>query len=192
MRSENVAKKASYNKFCEKLRTYTMKEFRGGEYVIDVTKDPNDDTLKSFATPKKPIDPTAAEENSDIEVEIKKEEVKEYVKQLTRIKSNLKKMYVLVFGNSTDGVQTMLKVDKVFEAKSKKFNCSWILLKTITSGLDTKVNLRVSLHTAIMNVMLLRQFGDESNKAYLTRFKYMVKTLTLAGGDHVLASPTIL
>ena len=65
-------------------------------------------------------------------------------------------------------------------------------MKSITSGLDTKVNLRVSLHTAIMNFMSLRQYSDESNDTYLTRFKSVVETLKLAGGEHILVSPKIM
>ena len=31
----------------------------------------------------------------------------------------------------------------------------------------------------ILNIMLLRQFSDESNDAYLTRFKSMIETLKI-------------
>ena len=65
-------------------------------------------------------------------------------------------------------------------------------MKSITSGLDTKVKLRVSLHTAIMSYMLLRQYNDESNVTYLTRFKSVVETLKVAGGEHILVSPKIM
>ena len=63
---------------------------------------------------------------------------------------------------------------------------------TIVSGLDTKVNLRVSLHDVIINFMLLKQFGNETNKAYHSRFKSMLETLKIAGGKHILISPEML
>ena len=52
----------------------------------------------------------------------------------------------------------------------------------IVSGLDTKVNLRVALHDAIMNYILLKQYVHKTNNAHLTRFKFMVETLRIAGG----------
>ena len=88
----------------------------------------------------------------------------------------------------------MLMGDKDYEVKSKEKDCGWILIKikTITSGLDTNVNLRVSLHSALLNFTLLRQFNDETNDAYLTRFKSMIETLKIAGGEHMLVSPTLM
>ena len=53
----------------------------------------------------------------------------------------------------------------------------------IVSGIVTNVNLRVSLHDVLINFMLLKQFGNESNEAYHTRFKSIVETLKIAGGD---------
>ena len=52
----------------------------------------------------------------------------------------------------------------------------------IVSGLDTNVNLQVLLHAAMLNYMLLKQFPNETNDAYLTRFKSMIETLKIAGG----------
>ena len=40
--------------------------------------------------------------------------------------------------------------------------------------------------------MLLRQFSDESNDAYLTRFMSMTETLKILGGEHILVSPTLM
>ena len=127
-------------------------------------------------------------------MEIRKEEIKEYVKDLKTIKSNLKKIYTIVFGNCTDGVKTMLKADKEFASKSKTFDHAWIIekVKTIVLGLDTKVNKRVTMHSAMMSFMLMKQYDNEANDAYLTRFKSMIQTLKIAGGEHVLVSKVML
>ena len=55
-------------------------------------------------------------------VEIHNEEIKEDVKDLKILKSNLKKLYSLVYGNFTESVQTMLKADREYEEKSKDFD----------------------------------------------------------------------
>ena len=81
------------------------------------------------------------------------------MKDLKLIKSNLKKIYNLVYGNCLNSVQTMLKTGEDYEDKSKVFNYKWIMhkVKMIVSGLDTKVNLRVSLHAAMLNYVLTNQ-----------------------------------
>ena len=68
--------------------------------------------IGDFTTTYKPVELTDEEKESSIKVEIKNEEIKDYVRDLKTIKSNLKKVYTLVFGNCTDGVKTMLKADK--------------------------------------------------------------------------------
>ena len=146
LRSENMTKKVNFDIFCEKLGIYVMNEFKGGENVVEVTKRQTTDIISSFEKENKPIELTNEEKNNTIDVEIKKEEIKEYVKDLKLIKSNLKKIYNLVYGNCTESVRTMLKTDKDYEAKSTIFDHRWLFkkVKMIVSGLDTEINLRVS------------------------------------------------
>ena len=59
---------------------------------------------------------------SSINAKLNKEEIKEYIKDLRLIKSNLKKIHTLVFGKCTDGVKIMLKADKEYTDKSKSFD----------------------------------------------------------------------
>ena len=62
----------------------------------------------------------------------------------------------------------------------------------IVFGLDTKVNFRVSLHAAMLNYMLMKQYPYKTNNAYQKRFRLVVETLKLAGGEHILVSETLL
>ena len=52
----------------------------------------------------------------------------------------------------------MLKTDDDYEPKSLISDHRWLFrkVKMIMSGLDTKVNLRVSLHAAMLNYMLVK------------------------------------
>ena len=158
LRSENMTKKVSYDIFCEKLRIYVMNEFKNGEHIVEVTRDPSVDVLKSHNDKFKPKELTAKEKLSSIDVDIKREEVKDFVKDIKVIKTNLKKVYNLVYGNCTDSVQTMLKADSDYEDKSKDFDHAWIFnkVKTIVAGLDKKLNLRVTLHSALTSYILLK------------------------------------
>ena len=194
LRSENVTKKIAFDVFCEKVGIYIMKEFNNGENVIEVLQHPDTKVVTDFQNNNKPKELTEEEKESTIDTEIEKEEIKEYVKDLKLIKSNLKKLYALIYGNCTDGVKTMLKADAEYAEKSKMFDQAWILekVKMIVQGLDTKVNKRVTMHSAIYNFMLMKQYDSESNDAYLTRFKSTIQTLKIAGGDHILVSGTML
>ena len=49
------------------------------------------DIISSFETNNKPVELSEAKKKSTTDVEIKKEEIKDYVKDLKLIKSNLKK-----------------------------------------------------------------------------------------------------
>ena len=88
----------------------------------------------------------------------------------------------------------MIKANAKFEEKSNLFNYKWLLpkVKTIVSGLYTKVNIRVSLHTAIQNYIKLKQQAYESNNGYPTQFKFVVELLKIAGGEHLLVSKEML
>ena len=88
----------------------------------------------------------------------------------------------------------MLKADAEHKQESRDFDYKWIFGKvnTTVSGLNTKVNLRVLLHDAISNFILLKQQAYKPNDGYLTRFKFMVNTLKIAGGEHILASEIVM
>ena len=58
--------KTNYDKFCEKLVTYVMKEFKGGENVIDILKDPGTDVMDTFKNASKPPDLTEDKKNQEL------------------------------------------------------------------------------------------------------------------------------
>ena len=91
LRSENMTNKVNYNSFCEKLKIFIMNEFKGGKNVVEVTQNPSIDIISFFENDNKPEELTEEEKKSTIDREIKKEEIKDYVKDLKLMKSNLKK-----------------------------------------------------------------------------------------------------
>ena len=110
LRSENITKK-NYDMFCEKEGTYILNEFKNGDAAVEVTKDHNFNVIDDFEANNKPVELTDDEKTNTVDVEIHKEKIKEYVKDLRTIKSNPKKIYTLIYGNCTESVQTMIKAD---------------------------------------------------------------------------------
>ena len=77
--------------------------------------------FKTLDTPSiaKPIKLPDEEKKDEVEIIIWNKYIKEYVKDLKQIKTNLKKIYGIVFGNCTESVQTMICTDSEYEQKSK-------------------------------------------------------------------------
>ena len=63
LRSENMTKKVNYDIFCEKFGVYIMNDFKGGENVVEVTKNQTIDIISSFEKENKPVELTDEEKN---------------------------------------------------------------------------------------------------------------------------------
>jgi len=122
MRSENLQKKVTFVTFCEKTHIYVMKELKNGESIVYILTDSNADILKNFEDANKPSVLAKEEKKSFVDQDIYREEVKIYVKDLKVVKSNLKKVYSLVYGNCTDSVRTIIKTDDEYKKRSKSFD----------------------------------------------------------------------
>ena len=68
-----------------------MKEFKNSEHVISITKGSNIHIIEEFKKKHKSSDLMTEEKELDIEVEIKKGEIKIYVKQMKIVNSNFNK-----------------------------------------------------------------------------------------------------
>ena len=83
----------------------------------------------------------------------------------------------------------MLKGKTNFKAMVEtNFDFQWIIdkTKTITSGIDTKTNLRVSLQNAMLTFLTICQYSYEANTAYLARFKSASESLVIIAGENIL------
>ena len=56
LRSENMMKKVNFDKFCEKLHTYIVNNFKNGDAIVEVTRNPSAEIVKDFITTHKPTE----------------------------------------------------------------------------------------------------------------------------------------
>ena len=100
----------------------------------------------------------------------------------------------LVCGSFADSVRTMLNTNDECESKCCSFGHGWLFKKgeMIVSALDTKVNVKMSLHAAMLNYMLMKKYPNETNGTCLKRFRSMTENIKLPGGEHILVSETLL
>ena len=95
------------------------------------------------------------------------------------------KLYGLIWGQLTIGLQEVIKGDKDFAEKDLQFDCIWLLMKcNLTSaGLDERANKFSICVKAVCQAFTVRQKDHESNDAYRKRFESQVLTLDLVGGE---------
>ena len=57
----------------------------------------------------------------------KTEEAKDYVKRMRVLRNNIPKLYGLVWGQCTPGLQSELQGESEYKDKSNEFNCLWLM-----------------------------------------------------------------
>ena len=192
--SEKFDKKVQFQVFLEKLGTYIVSNLKDGGDIQPLyanLADPNDNFVAKYK-PTKP-DYDASGEIDEVDMEIYREEVKQFVQRKTNMRRNLEKTYGLIWGQCSAGLQTYIKGLSYFETASSAFDPLWLLResKKATSGIDDKANAYVSMHDAISQLYKMKQGSPESNDNYLARFKTNIAAVELTGGKHIFASPII-
>ena len=122
----------------------------------------------------------------DIEKEIQKEKIKEYVGRETNIRRNTEKAFVVVWGQCSAALHSYIKGLINYEEKSTNFDILWLFteLKKAVSGIDEKENPHLILHEAIASLYKMKQLQTEWNDHYLKRFKSNINTVERAKGEH--------
>ena len=194
LRSEKFKKKVQFQVFIEKFSTYVISNLKDRGDIQCMYKDFKDPT-SDFQTMNKPIkpDPSTDPNVDEVDVDLYKEEVKQFVQHKMNLRRNIEKSYGLIWGQCSAGLKQYIKGLADYESKSIKFDAVWLLrdLKKAMSGIDNKANTYVSKHRAIRNLYRIRQGAQESNNHYLERFKSYITAMELAGGDHLFISPHI-
>ena len=145
------------------------------------------DPTKEFQNKNKPVKPEDDnnEENAadEVDQEIYKEEVKQFVQRKMSLRRNLEKTYGLIWGQCSAGLQAYIKGTSAYATMSPIFNVVWLLheLKKATSGIDDKANVYVNMHDAMCTLYKMRQGLQESNDHFLARFKANVTAVKLTG-----------
>jgi hypothetical protein len=182
LKKEKLHKKVTFDVFKEKLETYILRKFKEANDVMCAVRElkcPMQDIDS-----EEPKDLSEEDSNSAVKVMILQQEVKEFLTRKRTIKSNLEKIYGIVWGQCSQSLQTVMKGDTDFKIKSSTTDCVWLLtqLKKITSGIDVKADPLSTYCNAVSTLFSMRQGANEANDVYLRRFNHNVLTLELASG----------
>ena len=187
LRSERFDKKVSFVRFMEKMSNYVISNLKDGGDVQSLFIKYQDPT-NAFITANKPVKPDENDPDVDeADVDIYKEDIKQFVQRKINLRRNLEKCYGLVWGQCSGGLQTYLRGTLSYETKSVIFDVVWLIhaVKKATSGIDDRANGRKSMHAALLNLYMMKQGATESNDSFLARFKSNITAVNLTGGDHL-------
>ena len=190
LKYEKFHKKVPFSQFVEKVYGYVLSNFKDGGDMKAVFKDFKD-PLVALQTIHMP---TAIDNPNEIQKEIQKERIKQYVSREVNIRRNTEKAFGIIWGQCSLALQADIKGNSRYEEKSAMFDVLWLLieLKKAVSGIDDKVNSHLTLHEAVAALYKMKQGQSESNEHYLERFKANINTVELAKGDHIFSSDELL
>ena len=187
-----VTKKVTYNIFKEKLANYVVANVTQGsdiECVILYLEDAKEQVDK-----EKPNKPTANELRDDMVKWEYQEMFKWYLNRLEQVRTNLKALYSLVWGQCTDALQSVVQTQTDFEAKSRSHDSVWLLkcLIKVVSGVDTKTDPALAICSAFIDLYTIEQRHDESNDRHYRRFMSKIEDIKVAEGESALLFTPLL
>ena len=187
-KNEKLTHGKAYNDFKDLLLIYVVSDFKYGDDISSIIrdlKDPEED-LKNTYGAKRPVK-DAKDQYADFAVEEWKMEHKMFLDRKAIMKNNEKKLYALVWGQSTQALRSEIIALKDYNENSRRGNVLWLLenIKLVSAGVDTTANVVVTYHQQYMSLSYLRQNQTESMEDYLKRFNALVTTTKLAGGDNI-------
>ena len=193
LRTEYLDKKVSYRVFIEKMIEYVLRKVDDASDVLPILSQEKD-PIPIFQAEQMPKPLTDEQKKNDVLSAIQTQRIKKYVDREICVETNVKRIYGLIKGQCSHSLRALLKQEKDYEDKDRQQDVLWLLkqLKKITSGLDSKSNKRCNLFDALYAFITMRQGNDESDSAYLKRFRVNVDTLCSAGGQHILCSPDLI
>ena len=124
--TDNIVKKLWFNIFCEKLGNYILREVTNTSDLLCVVryiKYP----IKYFENKQNPKSIIIDYLNYAINVETYRQRVKNYVNIEAGLRSNFDKMYSLVWGQFSHGINTIIRNNEDLKYKLDIFDCLWIL-----------------------------------------------------------------
>ena len=138
---EKFNKKLPFSQFVDKVYYYVISYFKECGDLKPIFKKLQD-TMSKFETKHMP---SAMENPNNIQKEIQKEQVKQYIACEMLLKSNMVKVYGLVWGQCSAALQSYINGLDSYEDKRDCFDVLWLLgkLKKAMSGINAKVNSRL-------------------------------------------------
>ena len=190
--SEKFVNKVVFSTFVDKIKNHILTHFTLGKDLMPILEYMKDPT--SSIEDDEPKDLSVDDLKSEVKRWMKQEEVKLHIKRLKALENNQEKLYAIMWGQLTHGLQEIIKGDDDFVYKDTTFDSIWLLQKAklTSSGVDSKANKHLTFVQALTSFCTIQQGQSESNDSFRQRIDAAALTLGLAGGSTVLCSPGLL
>jgi hypothetical protein len=112
------------------------------------------------------------------------EEVKEYVKRLREMKSNLATIHAVAWGQCSEAMRAKVKSLSHYKEKTELTDCVWLLrqIKAVTLQFDEKRNVLMSLIDARTSLMNCKQEPGQQPAEYGDTIRAWAETIEHHGG----------
>ena len=141
-----------------------------------------EDPIKAMESKHKPksLDGRA----DQIKRDIQRKQIKQFVSRKYVLRSNMEKLYGLLWGQCSSALQAAIKGINKYEGNFDDFYPIWLLIeiKQAIFGIDLKASLKFTLHEAASTLYKMKQGEIEANDNYLERFKSNIMTVELTVG----------
>jgi hypothetical protein len=117
--------------------------------------------------------------------------MKTYMKRLDQMDSNTRKIYSIVWGQSSPLMQSKLESLENFEEKNTVCDCVWLLqeIQGITHRFEGTRNVFISLDDAWTNYYIDKQDSSQTLHEYLKEFQALVQALEHYGAALRMEGP---
>ena len=141
--------------FKDKIMNYVISNYKNGGDMKPIFKK-LEYPIKAMESKHKPksLDDTG----DQIEKDIQRERIKKFVSREYILRSNMEKLYGLLWGQRSSALQATIKGRSEYEDKSDDFDAIWLLtkIKIAISGIDLKANPRLTLHEAVSTLYKMK------------------------------------
>ena len=159
-----------------------------GEYVVKNLKQPGDmvSLTKSLTLPtiEVPAD-LADDEKSKFLIKVWEQQVTNYTNRLDLLKSNLRVVYTVIWGQCTEAMQFKLKTVSKFAEKDAACDCVWLLMeiKSVMQQFEGQRFLHLALDEAKTKYYAYKQSYETPLARYLEEIMALVDVIEHYGGD---------
>ena len=164
----------------EELGLYINKHYKFAGDLSTVYKDIE---RPSITKPTKPTT-VAGEGLDDVEQEIWKEEIKEYVLRKRTLEENLRKIYAVVWGQCSMAMKAKVMTTAEFLTKDNECDCVWLLktVRSITFQFEGHKNFFLANMEARTSIERCHQNPQETTADFFERFTSIVSAFEHYGG----------
>ena len=174
----HVQKRVSFDRFRDLLCNHIATELQEANNLTCLVRDFKD-PIREFEKnkPEMPKRADGSDKDMDnlsaIDQMILKEEVKNYSTSLKVIKTNVQRIYGIIWGQCTAGLQGAIRTKEEIIKRREKFDTKWLLtkIKERLSGIYKNQNQQMAIRDSLLGLLMIRQYNNESNSSLLDRFE---------------------